>query len=88
MNDGPVSLPLIERVRTQADVLVPLIKRLEVELRTDHAQRLVRDVLSSYFRSAADEYVRQSEGDRMQAFVRVAVDATAGEGDPVGAGRR
>ena len=78
MNDGPVSLTLIERVRAQAEVLVPLIKRLEVELGTDHAHRIVREVLSSYFRSTADQYVRESEGDRMQAFIRFAVDSTAG----------
>jgi hypothetical protein len=79
MNDGPVSLTLLERVRTQAEVLVPLIKRLETELGEDRAHRLAREVLSSYFRTTADQYARESEGDPVQAFVRFAADSTAGD---------
>jgi predicted ArsR family transcriptional regulator len=79
MNDGPVSLTLLERVRTQAEVLVPLIKRLETELGEERAHSLAREVLSSYFRSTADQYVRESEGDPVQAFVRFAADSTAGD---------
>ena len=79
MSDSPSSAPFLERVRTQAEVLVPLIKRLEAELGTERAHRMVREVLSSYFRSCADEYVRAAEGDPVRAFVHFAADTTAGE---------
>ena len=39
-------IPFIDRVKLQAEVLVPFIKRLEDDLGKDRARQLVRDALA------------------------------------------
>jgi hypothetical protein len=63
-------LTLLQRVKAQAEVLVPLIKRMERELGRDQAHQLVRETLSDHYRSVARQYVRESNGDRMAAFMQ------------------
>ena len=46
-------LPLIDRVKIQAEVLVPVVKALEAELGVDEAHRLVRAALSAEWRGYA-----------------------------------
>lgn len=46
-------LPLIDRVKIQAEVLVPVLKALEAELGVDEAHRLVRAALSAEWRAYA-----------------------------------
>ncbi len=46
-------LPLIDRVKIQAEVLVPLIKGLEQALGKEHAHALVRSALGDFYRDMA-----------------------------------
>ena len=76
MND---ELTLLQQVKAQAEVLVPLIRRLEAEIGTEKAHSILRDVVSGYFRSAAKTFVEESGGDRMAAFMKFA-EVSAGGG--------
>lgn len=70
---------LLQRVKAQAEVLIPLIHRLETEIGMDRAHCILREVLSSYYRSMARTFVEQSGGDRMAAFMKFAEVSTAGD---------
>lgn len=74
-------MTLLQRVKTQAEVLVPLIKHMESELGRDTAHQLVRAALSDQYRELAREYVRASNGDRMAAFMQFG--AVSSEGDAI-----
>ena len=45
-----MGIPLIERIKIQAQVLVPLIKALQAELGEERANALVRKTLGNTFR--------------------------------------
>jgi len=53
------------QVKAQAVVLVPLIRKLETEIRADRARSILREALSEYYRSLATSWVEGSGGDRM-----------------------
>jgi predicted ArsR family transcriptional regulator len=74
-------LSLLQRVKAQAEVLSPLIKRLEAQLGRETAHELVREVLSAHFRDVARDYVKQSSGDRMAAFLHFG--EVSAEGDAI-----
>ena len=44
-------LPLIDRVKIQAEVLVPVVRQLQAELGTEAAERIVRTALSESWRA-------------------------------------
>ena len=75
MND---ELTLLQQVKAQAEVLVPLIRRLEAEIGTEKAHSILRDVVSGYFLSAAKTFVEESGGDRMAAFMKFAEVSAGG----------
>jgi hypothetical protein len=52
-------VPLVDRVKIQAEVLVPLIKGLERELGKERARELVRGTLADYYRGLAAELVAE-----------------------------
>jgi hypothetical protein len=52
-------VPLIDRVKIQAEVLVPLIKSLEKELGTERARHLVSEVLADSSRARASAKVAE-----------------------------
>jgi hypothetical protein len=52
-------VPLIDRVKIQAEVLVPLIKSLEKELGTERARHLVREVLADSSRARGSALVAE-----------------------------
>jgi hypothetical protein len=49
-----VSIPLIERAKIQAQVLVPLVKALQAELGEERANALVRKALGDVYRPSAN----------------------------------
>ncbi len=61
-------VPLIDRTKIQAEVLVPLLKAMERELGKDRAHELAREVLADEFRQLARNWVDEAHGDRMVAF--------------------
>jgi hypothetical protein len=69
---------LLQRVKAQAEVLIPLIRKLETEMGPERTHSILREVLSEYYRSMARTFVDQSGGDRMAAFMKFAEVSTAG----------
>jgi len=53
-----MSVPLIERVKLQAQVLVPLVKALQAELGTERANALVRRALGDLYRQLGETWWR------------------------------
>ena len=58
-----MDIPLIEKVKMQAHVLVPLVKTLQAELGEERANALVRKALGDLFRSYGEKWW-QSQGAR------------------------
>jgi len=72
-----MDLPLIEQVKIQAQVLVPLVKALQAELGEERANALVREVLGNLYRGYGEKWWRTREarnfGEKMaSAFERFA----------------
>jgi hypothetical protein len=67
-------IPLIERARIQAQVLVPLLKALQADLGEERANSIVRKALGDLYRQFGEEFWRsrksQSVGDNMAAAFR------------------
>jgi len=64
-----MDVPLIERVKIQAQVLVPLIKALQAELGEERANAVARKALGDLYRQFGEEFWRarksQDLGDNM-----------------------
>ena len=76
---GTEDATLLQRAKAQAEVLVPLMKRLEAEIGTDRTRSILRDVLSEHWRSMARTFVEESGGDSMAAFMKFAQVCGAGD---------
>jgi hypothetical protein len=53
-----VSIPVIEQVKIQAQVLVPLVKALQAELGEERANALVRKALGDVYRRLGEQWWR------------------------------
>ncbi|HET9208133.1 MAG TPA: L-2-amino-thiazoline-4-carboxylic acid hydrolase [Burkholderiaceae bacterium] len=53
-----MDIPLIERVKIQAQVLVPMVKALQAELGEERANALVRRTLGDLYRAYGDKWWR------------------------------
>ena len=66
-----MDIPLIERVKIQAQVLVPLVKTLQAALGEEHAHALVHRALGDLYRQFGDTWWRaqgaQHVGDTLAA---------------------
>jgi hypothetical protein len=58
-----MAIPLLEQVKIQAQVLVPLIKALQAELGEEKANAIVRNALGEQFRQYGDKWW-QKQGNR------------------------
>lgn len=59
----PMDVPMIDQVKIQARVLVPLVKALEAELGAARAHGLVREVLADQSRRMAETFRDMLPGD-------------------------
>ena len=57
-----MDIPLIEQVKIQAQVLVPLVKALQAELGEERANALVRKALGSLYRRYGEKWWRTQGG--------------------------
>src|SRR5689334_22182691 len=59
-----MDVPLIEQVKIQARVLVPLVRALQAELGEDHANALVRKALAPLYRGYGEKWwaAQQAQG--------------------------
>lgn len=71
-------LPLIDRVKIQAEVAVPIVKELERALGVHEAHRLVRDALRPEWVEHARRLV-QEHGDANAALLAHSEESTRGE---------
>jgi hypothetical protein len=74
-----VSIPVIEQVKAQAQVLVPLVRALRAELGEARANDIVRRALAEQYRKLGERWWRRQQaaglGDRMaESFARFAAD--------------
>jgi L-2-amino-thiazoline-4-carboxylic acid hydrolase len=53
-----MGIPVMERVKIQAQVLIPLVKTLQAELGEERANGLVRSALGDLYRKFGDEWWR------------------------------
>lgn len=64
-----MDIPLIEQVKIQAQVLVPLVKALQAELGEERANAIVRKALGDWYRKAGEKWWRRQQasifGDKM-----------------------
>jgi L-2-amino-thiazoline-4-carboxylic acid hydrolase len=69
-----MTIPLLERVKIQAQVLVPLIRNLQAELGEERANAMVRRALSDLYRRFGDEWWQSRPtsdlGENMDAAFR------------------
>jgi hypothetical protein len=57
-----MDIPLIEQVKIQARVLIPLIKTLRAELGEERADAIVRKALGDFYRKAGEAWWRRQQG--------------------------
>jgi len=66
-----MNIPLIERIKVHAQVLVPLVKTLQAELGEEQANRLVQKALGDLYRELGSKWWKtqgaQEFGDKMAA---------------------
>jgi hypothetical protein len=57
-----MDIPLIEQVKLQAQILVPLVKALQAELGTERANAIVRKALGDVYRGYGEKWWRAQRG--------------------------
>jgi len=60
-----VGIPVIERVKIQAQVLVPLVKAFQAELGEERANALVRKTLGNIFRRLGEQWWQSKQSTHM-----------------------
>jgi L-2-amino-thiazoline-4-carboxylic acid hydrolase len=64
-----MDIPLIEQIKIQAQVLVPIVRALQAELGEERANAIVREALGDRYRKAGETWWRRQQagsfGDRM-----------------------
>jgi len=74
-----VGIPLIQQAKIQAQVLLPLVKALQVELGEERANALVRRALGDIYRRYGEEFWRTKNEKNLGKSVASAFATFAGE---------
>jgi hypothetical protein len=61
-----VEIPLIERVKIQAQVLVPLVKVLQTELGEERATAIVQKALGALYREFGEKWWQKQKGSDLE----------------------
>jgi hypothetical protein len=77
-----MDIPVIEQVKIQAQVLVPLVKALQAELGEERANALVRKALGDAYRRLGEQWWRARESKHLGENMALAF-ASFGQGDAV-----
>jgi L-2-amino-thiazoline-4-carboxylic acid hydrolase-like protein len=64
-------LPLIDRIKIAAELVIPIVKQMEAELGTERAHAIVRSGVSSQFRAMARDALAESKGDSLTALMNL-----------------
>ena len=74
-----MSVPLLEQVKIQAQVLLPLVRALQRELGVERANALVRNVLGDLYRRYGEEFWRKQSENNLGKIVASAFATYARE---------
>jgi hypothetical protein len=77
-----MGIPVIEQVKIQAQILVPLVKALQAELGEERANALVRRALGDLYRRYGEEYWRAKQ-EKDLGRVMSSAFATFARGDAI-----
>jgi predicted ArsR family transcriptional regulator len=72
-----MGVPLIEQVKIQAQVLVPLVRTLQAELGEERANALVRKSLGALYRQFGEAWCRQQGASKFDEKLGIAFDKFA-----------
>ncbi|WP_394830216.1 L-2-amino-thiazoline-4-carboxylic acid hydrolase [Pendulispora rubella] len=72
-----MDIPLIEQIKIQARVLVPLVKALQAELGEERANALVRGALGAHYRKLGERWWRAQAGHDLGEKVASCFEAFA-----------
>jgi hypothetical protein len=72
-----MDIPVIDQVKIQAQVLVPLVKTLRAELGEESAQTIVRKALADLYRKFGEQWWRAQGGRDLGAALAAAFDQFA-----------
>jgi hypothetical protein len=75
-----VEIPLIEQVKIQAQVLLPLVKALQEDLGEERAHAIVRKALGEQFRKFGEKWWRAQRGADLGEKMAAAFDRFAAGG--------
>ena len=75
-----MDIPIVEQVKIQAQVLVPLVKTLRAELGEERANALVRNALADMYRALGERWWRGQGGRDLGEAAASAFDRFAGGG--------
>jgi L-2-amino-thiazoline-4-carboxylic acid hydrolase len=64
-------LPLIDRIKVAAELVIPIVKQMEAELGTERAHEIVRSGVSKQFRAMARDAVAGANGDSLTALMNL-----------------
>jgi L-2-amino-thiazoline-4-carboxylic acid hydrolase len=63
--ERPLDIPLIEHIKIQAQVLVPLVKALQAELGEERANAIIRKALADFYRKLGEKWWRAKGGSNL-----------------------
>jgi len=72
-----MQIPLIEQIKIQAQVLVPLVKALQAELGEVQANALIRKALADYYRKIGEKWWPSKGGSNLGEKMAAAFDRFA-----------
>ena len=77
-----MGIPVIERAKIQAQVLVPLVKALQAELGVERANALVRKALGDVYRRLGEQWWQAKESNHVGENMAL-VFASLAKGDAI-----
>jgi hypothetical protein len=75
-----MDIPIVERVKIQAQVLIPLVKALQAELGEERANAIVRGALGDLYRKLGERWWRSKGSSNVGNAMAAALDAFAAGG--------
>lgn len=76
-----MDIPLIEQIKIQAHVLVPLVKTLQAELGEERANAIVRKALGDLYRSYGEKWWRSQGARSFEEKMASTFERLYGDGD-------
>ena len=75
-----MDIPVIEQVKIQARLLVPLVKALQAELGEERANTIIRKALGDMFRDLGEKWWQAQRASNLGSNMASAFESTAETG--------